>query len=100
MEHDISVFLHAEFARIRNGVVKVQPRYSLPGDWPSQSDFRALIELAVPLFIFASTVCWFVGDVEADPEERPSAILDSPLSLSQSKLNLTYEPVPPTTDKA
>lgn len=34
----------------------------LPSDWPSQYDFIALLNMAVALFIVATTLCRFIGD--------------------------------------
>lgn len=55
IEHDIAVFLKHELTRIRVD-------RSLPANWPGERNIRALVNMAVPLFIFAATVCRFVGD--------------------------------------
>lgn len=69
VEHDISAFLTHELTRIR-----VDRR--LPVDWPGEANIRVLTEMAIPLFIFAATVCRFVGDPRWDPKKRLITILE------------------------
>jgi hypothetical protein len=62
IEHDIRLFLKHELGVIRN-------EHMLSTDWPAQDQIRALVELAVPLFIYAATVCRYIGADFSDPEE-------------------------------
>jgi hypothetical protein len=61
IEHDISVFLKNEFDKIRN-TNKYLHRV-LFFDWPGETNLKALVNMAIPLFIFAVTICRYVGDV-------------------------------------
>ena len=51
--------------------------------------------MAVPLFIFAATVCRFVGDPRGswDPEGRLATVLKYQTISQASKLDRTYLPV-------
>ena len=67
IEHDIALFLRQEFSRISQ-------EHKLP-DWPNQDHIQALVQRADGLFIYAATVCGFVGDEDWNPQERLSEIL-------------------------
>jgi hypothetical protein len=86
IEHDISAFLHYALTKIRVD-------RSLTSDWPGQENIKALVEMAVPLFIFAATVCRFVGDPRWDPKKRLAAILEYQTASQASKLDRTYLPI-------
>jgi len=61
--HDITTFFNEELRRIRreyNSTVREERQ--LPEEWPSASDTKALVLMAIPLFIFAATVCRFIND--------------------------------------
>ena len=60
---DIGLFFEDELANIRT-------QRSLSGSWPKEQDVQTLVRMAVPLFIFAATVCRFLGEVCGDPQER------------------------------
>jgi hypothetical protein len=49
--------------------------------------------MAVPLFIFAATVCRFVGDSRWNPNKRLAHVLKYQMSSQASKLDRTYLPV-------
>ncbi|KAJ4137887.1 hypothetical protein NW754_001532 [Fusarium falciforme] len=56
VEHDISAFLRHELAVIRtNYNTSVPEDRQLPASWPGQSNIQILVQMAVPLFIFAAT---------------------------------------------
>ena len=86
IEHDISTFLKHELMRIR------VERF-LPLDWPGEKNIQALVKMAIPLFIFAATVCRFIGDRRWDPEERLATILRYQTTSQASKLDKTYLPI-------
>jgi len=86
IERDITLFFEDKFAKIR------QER-SLSLDWPGRENIQALVEMAVPLFIFAATVCRFVADPRWDPKKRLSTILEYKTASQASKLDRTYLPV-------
>ncbi|KAF5580410.1 hypothetical protein FPANT_9366 [Fusarium pseudoanthophilum] len=63
IRHDITTFLIDELARIRHDFNSDVPEeLELPTDWPGTDNISKLTEMAIPLFIFAATVCRFVSD--------------------------------------
>jgi hypothetical protein len=93
IEDDIFTYLRHEFARIRAEHSKRRPQYLLPPDWPGDANIQALVKIAVPLFIFASTMCRFVADPRWDPKKRLKTILDFQTASQASKLDRTYLPI-------
>nr|POF13691.1 vegetative incompatibility protein het-e-1 [Quercus suber] len=87
---DIRVYFNHEFAKIKQDRLLTRPNDALPDDWPSEEDMQMLVNLAVPLFIFASTVCRFVS--ESKPRERLRSILAQRTSEA-SQLAKTYAPI-------
>lgn len=49
--------------------------------------------MAVPLFIFAATICRFVGDPKWRPEKRLDKFFQDPALMSASKMDRTYQPI-------
>ncbi|KAL7786332.1 WD40-repeat-containing domain protein [Trichoderma ceciliae] len=86
IESDISTFLKHELARIR-------AERSLPQEWPGEEKIHILIELAVPLFIFAATVCRFIGERNGSPRKRLDNILQFQTANQMPKLDRTYLPI-------
>jgi hypothetical protein len=85
IEHDIEVFLKHELGAI-------QKKRMLSPDWPTANQIRALVDLAEPLFIYAATVCRYVGTKGSNPK----AYLDKVLQYRKatfSQLDRTYLPV-------
>jgi archaellum biogenesis ATPase FlaH len=85
IEHDIRLFLKHEL-----GVI--QKERMLSPDWPATHQIQALVELAVPLFIYAATVCRYVGSKGSNPK----AYLDKVLQYQKatfSQLDRIYLPV-------
>jgi hypothetical protein len=64
----------------------------LSSDWPAPYQIKALVELAVPLFIYAATICRYVGTKAGDPEEYLNKVLQYP-KAAFSQLDRTYLPV-------
>ncbi|EON69685.1 hypothetical protein W97_08945 [Coniosporium apollinis CBS 100218] len=93
IEHDISAFLKHEFTEIRAEHSKIRPQHLLSPDWPGESNIQALVEMAIPLFIFAATVCRFVGDQRGNPKKRLASILEYQTASWASKLDRTYLPI-------
>ncbi|KAL4893708.1 putative wd40 protein [Aspergillus ambiguus] len=83
---DILLFLEHRFAEIRE-------KRSLPEGWPGKDKLQALATIAVPLFIFAATVCRFLEDKYWSPEERLVEFLADPASRSASEMKRTYLPI-------
>jgi hypothetical protein len=46
----------------RHELAKISKERRLPPSWPSASEIRSLVDIAVSLFISASTVCRFLAD--------------------------------------
>ena len=94
IKHDISAFLRDGFTKIREDYNCLHPSdASLPSSWPGEDHIQALTEMALPLFIFAATVCRFVGDPKWNPKNRLADVLKYQMSRQASKLDKTYLPV-------
>jgi hypothetical protein len=95
IEHDISAFLVYQLARIRDNYNNsvLQDRH-LPTDWPGQTKFQSLVQMAIPLFIFATTICRFIEDRRCgEPEEQLAKVLKYQTKSQESELDATYLPV-------
>ncbi|KAK4675111.1 NACHT and WD40-domain containing NOD-like receptor 5 [Podospora pseudoanserina] len=98
IEHDIAAYLDSELAKIRNDYNDVSPGgQQLPHDWPGPQIVQDLVRMAVPLFIFAATVCRFIRNPAwCDPGDQLAKILEYQSGTQQSeidKLDATYRPV-------
>ena len=85
IQHDIRVYFEHELAR-------VQEERRLSSGWPRQDQVEALVEQAVPLFIFAATACRYIGDQRDNPRKRLEIILEY-RNMKVSKLDATYLPI-------
>ncbi|KAJ4248091.1 hypothetical protein NW762_012861 [Fusarium torreyae] len=95
VKHDIIVFLNDEFEKIRHDFnMTVCDERKLPPDWPGRLKVQSLAQMAVPLFIFAATVCRFVGDSRRrNPRTRLQMVLDQEGRSHGSQLEQTYAPI-------
>ncbi|KAM0348445.1 hypothetical protein ACHAP4_010960 [Fusarium culmorum] len=95
VEHDIVVFLNEEFKKIRYDFnMTVGDERKLPPDWPGRPTVQSLAQRAVPLFIFAATVCRFVGDSRRrNPRTRLGTVLDHGNRSHGSQLEQIYTPI-------
>ncbi|KAK7928759.1 hypothetical protein PG985_005757 [Apiospora marii] len=95
IERDIRAFLKSELTRVRREYNALEPdERHLPATWPSEGDLRTLAKMAVPLFIFAATVCRFVDDRKgANPQKKLCRVLEQRTKSQESKLDATYMPV-------
>ncbi|KNB20269.1 hypothetical protein FOXG_17337 [Fusarium oxysporum f. sp. lycopersici 4287] len=95
VEHDIIVFLNDEFKKIRHNFnMTVGDERKLPPDWPGRPTVQSLAQMAVPLFIFAATVCRFVGDSRRrSPRTRLQMVLNHGSRSHESQLEQTYTPI-------
>ncbi|KAL6901147.1 vegetative incompatibility protein HET-E-1 [Trichoderma evansii] len=96
LEHDISVFLKHELARIRDDYnIGTFDVLQLPLDWPSDNDMETLVHMAVPLFIFAATVCRFLNHRTSNPADQLRKVLGCRSSHDSGfdQLDSTYLPV-------
>src|SRR3569833_79218 len=93
IEHDISAFLSSELARVRDDYnSQAFDDQQLPPNWPGEQIIRALVHMAIPLFIFAATVCRFVADKTLlDPAGQLDKVLNYQSGHSDlDKLDATY----------
>ncbi|KAL4747572.1 hypothetical protein BDW72DRAFT_182591 [Aspergillus terricola var. indicus] len=81
---DIALFFTMRLQRIRKD-------RGLPADWPGESSLDRLINMSVPLFVFAATVCRILEDRQWDPDDSLAEVLS--LEDEESKLGATYLPV-------
>ena len=95
VKEDISAFLEHELAMIRDDYNKsVTPNRQLPTDWPGQTNVQSLVGMAIPLFIFATTVCRFINDRKCgQPKDQLAKVLKYETRSQASKLDATYLPV-------
>lgn len=98
IEHDIATYLDFRLANIRQDYNVLSPNdRQLPPEWPGPEIVQALVEMAVPLFIFAATVSRFLQDPAwCDPEGQLTKVLEYRSGTQQSevdKLDATYRPV-------
>ncbi|KAH0596688.1 hypothetical protein MHUMG1_05807 [Metarhizium humberi] len=95
VETDISLFLDHEIKEIRDKYnASVSNHRCLATDWPGQSTIQTLIEMAVPLFIFAATICRFLNDRRCgNPDKQLKEILRFETRSQESQLDATYLPV-------
>lgn len=95
VEHDLTAFLEHEIAKIKNSYNdSVLEDRQLPNDWPGQTNIQTLVKMAIPLFIFAATVCRFLEDRKCgNPSKKLQKILAYQIGNDVSQLNATYMPV-------
>jgi NACHT domain len=95
VKEDISAFLEHELAMIRDDYNKsVTPNRQLPADWPGHTNVQSLVGMAIPLFIFATTVCRFINDRKCgQPKDQLTKVLKYETRSQASKLDATYLPV-------
>lgn len=94
IKQDITAFLQYELAKIRQDYNKsVTPNRQLHPNWPGAEHMQKLVDMAVPLFIFAATVCRFIQDRRlGGPKGQLEKILEQRTSR-RSNLDATYLPV-------
>ena len=71
-------------------------KQELPLQWPGPEVVHTLVQMAVPLFIFAATVCRFIQESGCDPRQQLAQVLQYQSRTHQSeidKLDATYRPV-------
>lgn len=95
VEHDISLFLENELSQIRHDYnMTVPDDRQLSKDWPTGSDVTILVQMAIPLFIYAATVCRFIGDRKlGTPDGQLKKVVQPRPGHHLSKLGSTYLPV-------
>ncbi|BCS01057.1 uncharacterized protein AKAW2_51398A [Aspergillus luchuensis] len=84
IERDMDIFFKDRLSIIRK-------KRNLSDQWPGESRTRALIDMAMPLFIFGATVCLLLEDYRWDPDDTLNDILKR--QYNNSNLDKTYLPV-------
>ncbi|KAJ8063411.1 hypothetical protein OCU04_008631 [Sclerotinia nivalis] len=96
IEHDITAFLEYELSDIRKEYnIQMPDIQHLPSDWPGCEIIQKLVQMAVPLFIFAATTCRFIKDPAwSDPIGQLNKILGYRNQYTEvDKLDATYRPI-------
>jgi hypothetical protein len=92
---DITTFLKYRFAQIHEKYMK--DGCALPFDWPGPEVISTLVEMTVPLFIFAATLCRFVEDPAwSNPIGQLNKVLMHQKVTNNSEmdqLDATYSPI-------
>ena len=86
--HDIAVYFDYRFNQIRSRNID-----DFGPDWPGKVILDTLTERASPLFIFAATVCRFIGDFKHDPLLRLKSVLENQDDEAYDKVHNTYRPI-------
>ncbi|RAL04144.1 NACHT and WD40 domain protein [Aspergillus ibericus CBS 121593] len=86
IEHDIRLFFESK-------LLAIQKERSLSSEWPGSEKIEKLVAMAIPLFIFAATICRFIGERKWRPEQRLEKILDSASASSEDEMARTYTPI-------
>ncbi|KAH7014279.1 uncharacterized protein B0I36DRAFT_425768 [Microdochium trichocladiopsis] len=96
IQADIACYLSSELKTIRddfNSMV-ASPQLRLSDTWPSPGDADRLVNMAVPLFIFAATIVRFLSDTRSGgPQKKMSVIFEPRVLAAENKLIATYQPV-------
>ena len=84
-----------EFNSIRDDFNTLAPKQlELPPVWPGEAVIDRLTNMAIPLFIFAATVCRFVKDYKVDsPSDRLCRYFQLSSNNYGTHLGQTYGPV-------
>ena len=85
VERDITLLFEHKLAEIKD-------QRSLDSPWPIEGSIETLVHMAVPLFIFAATVCRFLAEANGNPRTRLEDILDYNAE-GLSNQELTYLPI-------
>lgn len=87
---DLHRYLEHRLAKIRQDWMARRPHEPLPKDWPTASEIEKIVDMSVPLFVFAATVCSFLN--ERNPRVQLQKVLDNqrPVASIQIHGEQTY----------
>lgn len=95
VERDITTYLESELRRIKveyNSDLPIDRH--LPPEWPGKENTQSLVKIAIPLFIFASTICRYLADRKCgNPQKQLQRVLESQEDNPASQLDATYLPI-------
>lgn len=83
-KNDIHLFVSDELDKIRLNY----PGYS--DKWPGNDNIEKLVEFALPLFQFATTMCRFIGDGIEPPKKRLAKIMESNGKSQGRQMDVLY----------
>lgn len=84
IKNDLSIYMRDELAIIREEL-------KLDRSWATPLEIQSLVEMAVPLFIFAATVCRFLADHEsANPKEKLRKVLNQQTRSHEGTTDAMY----------
>jgi hypothetical protein len=93
IKHDIGEFFVWKLGEIRNDYNNKVEEDQLASTWPGIERTARLVDMAVPLFIFAATACRFIADTErGDPSEQLERMLSHQVD-GGSKMRQIYLPI-------
>lgn len=94
IRNDIAIYLGDELkAIVQRYNMSVETRRQLPSQWPGSKSTEKLVDMAIPLFIYAATACRFISDRRlGGPNEQLERFFNSNLN-PKSNLDATYLPV-------
>ncbi|KAK0766479.1 hypothetical protein N5P37_000204 [Trichoderma harzianum] len=94
IKNDIAIYLEDELkAIVQRYNMSVETRRQLPKQWPGSKNTERLVDMAIPLFIYAATACRFISDRRlGGPKEQLEIFLNSHRN-PKSNLDATYLPV-------
>lgn len=98
IQHDVTAFLESRLSSIRDDYNSLYlGRRQLSVDWPSPDVIQTLVQMAIPLFIFAATICRFIEDPTwSDPNGQLDKVLryqSKAENAEMDKLDATYRPI-------
>ncbi|KAK0368822.1 pfs domain-containing protein [Colletotrichum limetticola] len=96
ISRDISLYLQHQLKEIRGWWnQRCTNNEELHSDWPGREKINALVDMAIPLFLFAAIACRFIRDeLFGSPEEQLLKLVETVQKGGVSdKLQETYEPV-------
>ncbi|KAK3618440.1 hypothetical protein LTR22_026377 [Elasticomyces elasticus] len=88
IKHDIDTYLRHRLDEIKQEDRSIHLHSSLPADWPGEHNVEALVDLAIPLFIAAFTICRYLS--ESDPQKRLQTTLQQRGQTSLTGLDKIY----------
>lgn len=91
IEHDLRLYFRDQFRMMKIRQKHRRVPETLPTNWPELDQVETLVGLAIPLFIFAVTVCRWLSEFR--PQSRLDDFLRGRKALPYSGLDRTYLPI-------